>query len=306
MRKKTKRLIIIFFILIILILIIAAFFYYSQPEPYNGNVVAETNKTQSNKTIIVGSFNIQIFGESKREKEDVMDILTNIACNFDVLAIQELRDDTETTAEIYVDAINGLCENSTYDFIMSPRLGRSSSKENYAIIYKTNNIQYIEDSAYVYEDTNDDFEREPLVAQFKSGSFDFVMINNHIKPEDAENEIAVLDEVVNDARTHFEGEEDYIILGDLNADCTYLDEDNIPLDEETYIQLIPNDEDTTTKSTDCTYDRIIVTKETMEDYVGKYRIFRFDEEYELDSELTVDVSDHYPIMVEFYTNKDTN
>ncbi len=56
------------------------------------------------------------------------------------------------------------------------------------------------------------------------------------------------------------GEGDFIVMGDLNADCSYFNENSqSPLRSNDYYWVINNSVDTTTKSTDCTYDRIIMT-----------------------------------------------
>lgn len=64
-----------------------------------------------------------------------------------------------------------------------------------------------------------------------------------------------------------------ILLGDLNADCSYLKEtDPISLKDPAYIWLIGDDADTTVSQTDCAYDRFICKSPTMEDYSGKWGI----------------------------------
>ncbi len=52
-----------------------------------------------NDTIKIATFNIQIFGKSKRQKEDVMDTLTKIVRHFDIAAVQEFRDKSEKTLD---------------------------------------------------------------------------------------------------------------------------------------------------------------------------------------------------------------
>ena len=47
-------------------------------------------------------------------------------------------------------------------------------------------------------------------------------------------------------------------MGDLNADGSYFDEDSIS-DLDAYYWVIDDSQDTTTMSTDYTYDRIILT-----------------------------------------------
>jgi len=87
-------------------------------------------------------------------------------------------------------------------------------------------------------------------------------------------------------------------MGDFNADCSYFDEEQ----EREYIWLIGNNEDTTTKSTNCAYDRIAIKNRTMEHYSGS-GVFRFDLEYGLNQSQTEEVSDHYPVFATFLTEE---
>jgi len=59
--------------------------------------------------------------------------------------------------------------------------------------------------------------------------------------------------------------------------------------------VISDGVDTTTKSTDYTYDRIIITDSAVSDYTGDSGVHRYDIEYGLSEDETVAVSDHYPI-----------
>ena len=263
--------------------------------------------TYSNDTIKIATFNIQIFGKTKRQKEDVMEILTKTVRNFDIIAVQEFRDKSETTLPYFVDKINEM-DGDKYAFTGSTRLGRSSSKERYAFIYNTKTVSF-KDFSYVYEDVNDVFEREPFVAYFESGNFDYVLINIHTKPDDATEEINALDDVIRDAEEKLPNEKDFIVLGDYNADCNYFNDeaDNSDLEKEEFYWVVDDDADTTVKNTVCAYDRIVFYKEaTSEDYTGNWEIFRFDTEYNLSQEQAVKVSDHYPVWAEFFTDKDND
>jgi hypothetical protein len=90
-------------------------------------------------------------------------------------------------------------------------------------------------------------------------------------------------------------------MGDFNADGSYFDEDGTS-DLDEYTWLIDDSADTTTKSTDYTYDRIVITDTS--DFAGETGVFRYDLEYGLNQELTEDVSDHYPVYAEFWINRD--
>ena len=96
-------------------------------------------------------------------------------------------------------------------------------------------------------------------------------------------------------------------MGDLNADCDYFnDNSQSPLRSSDYLWIINNSIDTTTKSTVCTYDRIILTSPAKDDFTGNSGVFRFDEAYNLTYDMTVAVSDHYPVYAEFWNNRDTD
>jgi len=123
----------------------------------------------------------------------------------------------------------------------------------------------------------------------------------HTDPDEATEEINALDDVLYYSQSVYTDEEDFIIMGDFNADGSYFDEDSTSdLDEYTWV--IDDSIDTTTKSTDYTYDRIVLTDTA--DFTGEVGVFRYDLEYVLDEELTTDVSDHYPVYAEFRVSED--
>lgn len=78
-----------------------------------------------------------------------------------------------------------------------------------------------------------------------------------------------------------------MVLGDLNLDCSY--DDGMNGDFEDWNYLIGDDEDTTSSSTDCAYDRIIINEDAYNEY-GSDGIYT--------TGITDDVSDHYLVWVE--------
>jgi len=73
-----------------------------------------------------------------------------------------------------------------------------------------------------------------------------------------EEELNKLDDAFDQAAQHYDTHSG-IILGDLNADCKYLSKTRYgELDlvtDNRFLWLIDSDADTTTKTTDCAYDR---------------------------------------------------
>jgi len=236
-----------------------------------------------------------------------MAVLSKTIRNFDIVAVQEIRDASQTALPALKNSVNDMA-GPKYDFVVSDRLGRTTSKEQYAYFFNTQTMQQI-GNPYTYPDSNDLFQREPYVSEFKArnGNFDFVLMTIHTDPDTATQEINDLPAVVENAKGRYQGEGDFIILGDLNADCDYFNENSqSPLRSSDYLWVINNSIDTTTKSTACTYDRIIATSQAKDDFTGNSGVFRFDEAYNLTYDMTISVSDHYPVYAEFWNNKDTD
>lgn len=275
--------------------------------------------------IVLGSFNIQVFGESKAGKPEVMDALEEIILQYPLLAVQELRDasaEPNNNFECNADSIEALMEriNKTagreYGCLAGPRLGRTNSKEQYVFIYDPDAVQLI-GTPYTYDDPNDYFHREPFIAQFRVGNFDFALVNIHTDPDDARSEIRYLTEVIEDVHARYQNDDDVIVLGDFNADGSYFNENTTEdLKGELYNWAIGNNLDTTVAQADNTYDRIVFKHEfSDEDFTGQAGAFY----YTLSQEGTPftqvilangvelkQVSDHYPVWAIFYTNRDSD
>lgn len=278
-----------------------------QPS-FDDNASAEENPTVENDfefsdTIRVGAFNVQVFGVSKADKPEVMNILADIIRTYDVVAIQEIRDSSQTALPELVDLVNS--DGSEYSYVVGERLGRTTSKEQYAYVYNTHTIAINNAYTYPEPDGTDPFHRQPYIASIEAlqGNYDATLIVIHTDPDEATEEINGLDDVLAYAQSQNPEEGDFVIMGDLNADGSYFDEDGTS-DLDAYYWVIDDSHDTTTKSTDYTYDRIILTDDS--DLAGESGVFRYDLKYGLDEELTVAVSDHYPVYAEFVIDGDTD
>ena len=264
------------------------------------------NTAINGKTLRIGAFNIQVFGTTKASKPEVMEVLGKIIRTYDIVAIQEIRDKSQTALPALADTVNS--GSSQYDYVVSERLGRTTSKEQYAYIYNTQAVE-LAGTPQIYPEPigTDPFHREPFIASFKAlnGDLDATLITIHIDPDEATEEINSLDAVVKYAQSVYPDEDDFIVMGDLNADCSYFDEDSTStLSSSDYYWCIDDNMDTTTKTTDCTYDRIIITNAAVSDFTGDSGVFRYDIEYGLTVDETTVVSDHYPVYAEFWCKGD--
>jgi endonuclease/exonuclease/phosphatase family metal-dependent hydrolase len=246
---------------------------------------------------------MQIFGASKAAKNEAMMILADIVSRSDVTAVQEVRSASIEPVTRFMRMLP-----PAYAFLLGPREGRSASKEQYWIIYDSSKLRLLDERTW--PDPQDIFERNPLGAYFQTrGAFDFILINNHIRPSNAARELAALPGVARFFQELWD-EPDVALVGDFNADGSYYDENDLAsiFAGDGYRIIITNDYDTTLAPGDNTYDRIIITASAVEDYAGVCGVVRFDEIYDF-SELSIQprhISDHYPVWAEFYTAADTD
>ena len=68
--------------------------------------------------------------------------------------------------------------NLDYRYLASKKVGTERVKEIYVYLYRADRVEAIK-SFGVYSDKEDDFIREPFIALFKAGEFDFYVITIH-------------------------------------------------------------------------------------------------------------------------------
>tara|TARA_Y100001980_G_scaffold46347_1_gene30362 strand:+ start:18283 stop:19191 length:909 start_codon:yes stop_codon:yes gene_type:complete len=253
---------------------------------------------QYNSTnITIASFNIKIFGKTKASNESVMAELVEIVSIYDIIAIQEVKDINQEVPYQFLELLNNHSDNK-FEMLLSERSGTQeddkNSQEQYIILYDPELISVIDNGTLYNDSVNDSFQREPFLAHLaiKNTSLDFVLGVIHTKPAAAEKEISALIDVFNWSSEYF-SDQDVIIVGDYNADCSYFDEEDIAdlaIGSSEFLWAIPNEADTNLASSNCTYDRMVLTGEIKNNFNGKWGV---DESFSESS-----ISDHWPIWIE--------
>jgi len=255
-------------------------------------------------TIRIASFNLQVFGETKLARPDVTRILAQIVRHFDVVAVQEIRAKSQDVLPRFLELVNA--EGAHYDFVIGPRLGRTSSKEQYAFIYDASSIECDRESVYTVDDPDDLLHREPLVAGFRvrgpptSEAFTFTLIDIHTDPDEIKIELNVLDDVFRAVRNDGRGEDDVILMGDLNADDHHLGE----LGQMGYLTWAISGVATNTRGTKL-YDNILFDTRATTEYTGRSGVVDVLREFNLSMQQALAVSDHLPIWAEFTVREDS-
>ncbi|XP_075406864.1 deoxyribonuclease gamma isoform X1 [Tenrec ecaudatus] len=271
--------------------------------------------TQDALALRICSFNVRSFGEAKKEDRSTMDVIVKIIKRCDIMLLMEIKDSNNMICPMLMEKLNGnLQRGTTYNYVISSRLGRNTYKEQYAFLYKEKLVSV--KRSYLYRDHQDGdedvFSREPFVVWFQSPHTvvkDFVIIPLHTTPETSVKEIDELVDVYVDVKKRWK-RENFIFMGDFNAGCSYVRKKawkNIRLrNDSSFIWLIGDGEDTTVReSTHCAYDRIVLRGPELIDAVvpGSNGIFNFQKAYKLTEEEALAVSDHFPVEFRLRTSR---
>jgi deoxyribonuclease-1-like protein len=256
--------------------------------------------TRGNETIRLATFNIQVFGESKLNDAAAMQTIVAILKNFDLIAIQEVRAISQDILPQLIAQLNA--GGQRYDYAIGPRLGRSSSKEQYAFVFDTETIEIDRNQLYTVDDPDDLLHREPLVGWFRARgpspeqAFTFSLATIHTDPDETDHELDVLDDVFFKVRDDVRrGEDDVIMVGDFNAKATSMRQ----LGQIKGLVKVVNGETPTNTLHNAQYDNILFHETATTEFTGRGGVFDFTKQYNLPLEQAQRVSDHLPVWAEF-------
>nr|AAH79074.1 Dnase1l1 protein [Rattus norvegicus] len=232
------------------------------------------------------AFNAHRLTLTKVIKESVMDTLVQILARCDIMVLQEVVDSSQNTVLFLLQKLQS---SKSYSFLNSSLLGRSTYKEKYVYIYRSDKTQVL--NFYQYNDTEDIFAREPFVAQFTLPSKilpSVVLVPLHTTPKDVEKELNALYDVFLDVSQRWQNE-NVILLGDFNADCASLAKKRLNSlllrTKAGFHWVIPDGEDTTVRaSTNCTYDRIVMHGQGCQKLLKAAATFDFPRRFQLTEE----------------------
>jgi deoxyribonuclease-1 len=237
------------------------------------------NETKVNgDNISIAFWNLQVFGLNKASNDTLLNYYAKKLDNYDIFIIQEIRDASGNAIRILAEKF------PHHEYIISNRAGQSSSKEQYAVFY--NDKAAITDFYDYQPEYQHVIQRPPLKATFISNNWTFTIYTIHTQPDNVPDELSILEEIVGNPVN------DTIILGDLNTDGSYYDENNI----DHFISwswIVGNNIDTTVAKTNNTYDRIIINKATKNNFLHIGVI----------DDITSDQSDHYLVYAIFCNEK---
>ena len=297
---------------------------HHSPEPGNALPSVELPAAE----LLVGAWNVQVFGRAKVGRADVVAELVRVLRRYDVVAVQEVRDASQTAVPALLTSVNeGFTADNQqqYDVLVSARLGATSSKEQYAWFWRVDHVAPVAswNAAEVDADgvsVEGAFNRVPHAVRWRvlATGHEFSAFVLHADPDDAVAELHALSVAFGESyegSTEATGDVGALLFGDFNAECRYVtatqwacirdlgcvDHAMGLWNTTRFAWLLDDTHDTTTKATDCAYDRVVATVGAMADGAvvpGSARVFRFDlEPTVLKADLVTRTSDHYPVEV---------
>ncbi len=128
----------------------------------------------------VATFNLQVFGPKKSSSPEVLSVVAGVVRRYPLVAVQEVKDASMQSADVLLAAINEQ-EGPTYAMLESPRTGLApddrTSQEQYVYYFDTERVVSLDDGI-LYADDADLFQREPHVARFAVGGWDFALVRH--------------------------------------------------------------------------------------------------------------------------------
>ena len=219
----------------------------------------------------------------------------------DVIFAQEVMYDTAAVSLANaLTAISGV----TWDYRVTAPIGRSSYKERYAVLFRTDRVTML--ASTVWTDTGDKFEREPQIVklrQIQTGA-DFTFINWHtVFGETAarQAEIAEIASVFSSVQSGSSSDQDVILLGDHNRDATSPWWANLTA-VSPVVSFRVND--LTSINTSCAfanaYDHFWFQASHVSEYSSAGR------DYAADMCVLRDLTDHAAVFMNLYSSSDTD
>lgn len=251
------------------------YYEYATGGQSTNNPISEKNDTDPS-SVHIACWNLQIFGPSKAANESLLEYYADCIDEYDMIIIQEIRDASGKAIEKLALHL------PTYDYIISGRAGQTISKEQYAVFYNQRiNLLSTLDYTTSYQSQ---MNRPPYQLIFTVNNWTCSLYTVHTDPDTVAEDLNILERII------LHETNDTILIGDLNADGSYYDEEQISHFTDWH-WIIPNNADTTVAASDNTYDRIIVNNQAFNNVI----------DYGIMDTVTKSQSDHYLIYGIFDT-----
>jgi exonuclease III len=248
--------------------------------------------------IRIATFNLDGLDEKKLGNHTVGDTLVRVLPHFDVIALQGIRAKSRGLLVRLVEQINAT--GRSYDFATDAAADRDGMAQYNALLFDRASVEIDRSTVHFVEDPAGRFRYKPLVAQFRvrgppvAEAFTFMLIDVQVDTSRVATELDLLAAVFRAVRDSHPKEDDFILLGDLEADHEHLGQ----LGRLPYLTAAVTTTPTTTRGTRLA-DNILFDSRATVEFTGRSGVFDLMRECDLSMQAALEVSEHLPVWAEF-------
>jgi hypothetical protein len=198
-----------------------------------------------------------------------------------------------------VEQINA-ATGRTYDYAVCPTQQRDGLEHYSAFVFDTGRIEVDRTTVHFVEDRSGRLRIKPLAGEFRARgpdpaeAFTFTLINVEADPDHAPAELDLLAKVFRAVRDAGRGEDDIILLGDLESDDQHLGELGKLLGVTALVSGVP----TTARGANL-LDNILLDRRATAEFAGRVEVVDMMREFDLTMPGAQEISEHLPIWAEF-------
>jgi hypothetical protein len=269
------------------------------PAVLGGGSSAEPPAGPLRPTIRIATYQLGRLDDIKLANRRVNDVLMRLLPRFDLIAIQGVRGKNQGVLVRLIEQLNATSGRS-YDFATCPTQQRDAVEHYSAFLFDRTRIEVDRTTVHFVDDRQGRLRIKPLVGLFRvrgpdpAQAFTFNLVNVETDPDHATTELDVLAEVFRAVRDDGRGEDDVILLGDLESDDQHLGQLGKLLGVTALVSGIP----TTARGANL-LDNILLDRRATCEFTGRVEVVDMMREFELTLPGVQEVSDHLPVWAEF-------
>jgi hypothetical protein len=215
-----------------------------------------------------------------------------------VVALQGIRAKGRGVLERLVEQINAT--GRSYDYAVCPTLDRSPAESYNAMLFDSTVVAVDRSTVHSVEDPARRLRVKPLAALFQvrgppaAEAFTFMLIDVAVDADRAAAELDVLADVYRAVRKAYPSEDDFILLGDLEADPNHLGR----LGRVPNLVAAVSASPTTTQGTRLA-DNLLFDRLATSEYTGRSGVLDMVRKLDLTPQAALEISAHLPVWAEF-------
>jgi deoxyribonuclease-1-like protein len=269
------------------------------PKNPSGDVPGDQATGPVPQTIRIASFHLGRFDETKLANRRVSDVLNRLLPRFEIIALQGIRGRNQGVLVRLAEQV-GAAAGRKYDFATCPTQQRDALEHYSAFLFDATRIDVDRTTVRFVDDRSGQLRIKPLVGAFRvhgpppEEAFTFTLINVEADADRTAVELDLLAKAYRAVRDDGRGEDDIILLGDLESDDRHLGPLNNLLGVVALLSSVP----TSTRGGQL-LDNILLDRLATREFNGRVEVVDLMREFELTMPGALEISEHLPIWAEF-------